>query len=271
MLELLFKPGETIGLKRTVYKLDTQVMPAAPDKTHEFFIINPLKSGSTSAMLENVAAFRNILIELDGPSLERQEELIERRLKLPFTTKVYSGGKSYHYVISLAADLPDLATYQRIVDCIYAVVNHMDPACRNANRLSRLGGSVRADTGRTQEIKELRNKCTHEELHQWLFVENGSLVQRSLMPRVHEDPVRVEMGQVREPSGATYRLISEGDIGKRSRHEALMLAAIDLRRCGFEEEDLRVNLEQAAELIGVGGRGDVDGIIRWVLKNIEAE
>ena len=53
---------------------------------------------------KNVVAYRNILIEMDSIPVEDQAEFIEKT-GLPYTTSVFSGGKSIHYIISLKTQL----------------------------------------------------------------------------------------------------------------------------------------------------------------------
>lgn len=260
-LNCLFDPGEYVAFKQSVFELSTGPAP--------FFVLNPLKDAS-SIKADNIASFRNILVEIDCMSLEAQERYIEETIKMPWSTKVFSGKKSYHYIISLETPFKERKIYDQAVSCIYAAVRKNDPTCKNPNRLSRLAGINRLDTNLVQELKAIRGRIPNEVLENWLFVDNAVTTNQALMPKVYmpvtEQPGAPKMQRVTE---RTLALIEEGRYDVPSRHEALMKAAVNMRAVGFTEEEMRTNLDRAADLIGLAGRGDVDGIIEWTLRHIQ--
>lgn len=261
-LAAIFEPGELVGFKPNAYTLDWTYT----DRT-QYFVLNPLKDRAGGALLDNIGAFRNILVEFDSKSLKKQEDYIERELEMPYTTKIWSGGKSYHYIISLSDPMPGLSEYRLLVHLIYSVVRHMDTAVRNANRLTRLGDAIREDNGQRQRIYEIRERVSSSDLKDWLFRRNSHITQRALIPEINKDTLKDE-NEDKTPYPATLRLIEEGILQKKtkSRHQAILFAALDLKRCGWPEERIRSVLEETADRLGLSGRGDVDGIIRWTFK-----
>jgi len=90
----------------------------------EFFCINPLtsvdlhynKNGTEKQLAKrrymkprradiNVSQFRNFMFEMDNESLEAQGKILES-CGIPWTSIIYSGGKSYHVILSLLKDIP---------------------------------------------------------------------------------------------------------------------------------------------------------------------
>ncbi len=258
----LFDPSEVIAYKASVFERSAQ--PA------QFFVLNPLKTND-NIKSENISVYRNILVEIDGLSLSAQERLIEERMQMPFTSKVFSGSKSFHYIISLENPILDRKLYDEMVRCIYAAIKKMDPTCKNPNRLTRTAGIVRSDTGLLQKLMQLNARVSDEALHEWLFIKNAITTNQALMPRPPVAPVVLQPGQNREEllSKRTLDLLTQGIYTTPSRHEALMKAAVNLRYAGFAESEIQERLELAADLIGVSGRGDTNGIIRWVMQYIE--
>lgn len=251
-LIMLFDEGETIGFRPNQYLLESEALLFT-----EFFVLNPLKDLSSSK-LENVTKFRNVLIEIDGKSLPWQEQYIEEKLKLPFTTKVYSGNKSFHYILSLEQPMPDLDTYRKLVAHIYAVVKHADPACKNANRLTRLGGVIRSN-GKEQQLLEVRKRISEGELHKWLFIDWGHLSCNAKSPLFSAEFV----GGPQPLSFTTQQLLTNG-IVRGSRHEALVKAAVDMKHKGLSLDEIENHLSNIADKIGLSSRGDVEGIMRWL-------
>jgi len=121
--------------------------------TENFFVINP----ATSRRNADVTAHYNFLIEMDSIPLEEQLTVVQLS-RVPFTTCVYSGGKSYHFILSLSVPLEsmfhgaDITTiYKQLWLAIADKVNTaagrevVDITSKNANRLSRTPGIMRGD------------------------------------------------------------------------------------------------------------------------------
>ena len=189
--QLLFRENEqtAFGIKSKIGTAwaENLLFPSAGEAVssidRQFFCINPLhptvdfdhekkpwyaRNVPRRADL-NVTAFRNFLFEMDGPDLETQENLIRKfHEQISFSAITYSGGKSYHCILSLSTDLAfephkklSLAKYKNIWSALADRLNDIagekviDPSCKNPSRLSRTPGQMRQreggeDAGHTQ-------------------------------------------------------------------------------------------------------------------------
>lgn len=190
-LKLLFRSNDQIcvGNEYAVEVGPQPIEPLAP-----FFSVNPLhpsldhiklpdgaikanKAPSGRRADLNVTSFNNFLFEMDGTPLETQLEYIEA-CGFPFATVTYSGGKSYHAILSLEKS-PVTAKphtqeavdeYKRVWKALAAVMCQrlnqpltlLDSACQNPSRLSRMPGATR-DNGKVQELVRLGRLCSMEE------------------------------------------------------------------------------------------------------------
>lgn len=163
--QTLFEPGEHVCWGRTTY--ETAVRPLRWTETDEqFFVINPLKDSRRD---DNVTAFRNILVEFDKLSIKEQHKLIERS-GLPYSTLVYSGGKSLHVIISLETPLQSKEAYKALAKQIYKKLGGadvVDDKTSNPSRFSRAPDAIR-DNGVRQDLLEVRARVPNQLLYDWL-------------------------------------------------------------------------------------------------------
>jgi hypothetical protein len=182
-LNVLFDEGELTCFAKDAK--GTRVYSAlTPPAGAEFFCINPLDSKDNNPTQEwhsahsprradcNVTKFRNILIEMDNIELEVQLNLIKES-GLPFTTAVYSGGKSIHFIISLETALTSKDEYTALVCKVYKALNFIRPgavdkANKNPSRLSRLANSLRKDKIKIQKLLVLGSRVKNKILLDWI-------------------------------------------------------------------------------------------------------
>lgn len=110
----------------------------------------------------NVVCYRNFLIELDNMPLEEQITYVKSRV--PVTSIVYSGGSSYHFIISLETPLQNYEEYMNVAKRLLLLVPEADPTCKNPSRLSRLPTRVRPDTDKVQSLVYLNSRVPNAEL-----------------------------------------------------------------------------------------------------------
>lgn len=163
--ETLFRPGEKICVTKDQRGTalfdwrDAEIITKA-----EFFCVNPSVSGRKNV---NVTAHRNILVEFDAIPLDEQAAYVAG-IGMPFTTCVFSGNKSFHYVISLAQDVSK-ETYKEIVKQVHAAVGApVDKSCKNEARLSRFPNRMRRDTGRLQSLVSVGDPVDNAALIAWV-------------------------------------------------------------------------------------------------------
>lgn len=155
-LKLLFEPGEQTCFASTPYETEIKNAPSPKDI---YFSINPMH---TSRADNNVSSYRNFLLEIDSVPLEQQMQLVLSRL--PVSAITFSGGKSYHFIISLKEPVADETAYRRIVRGLMEAVPEADKATKNPSRLSRLPNALRPDTGLLQELVYVGNRIALDEL-----------------------------------------------------------------------------------------------------------
>lgn len=188
LLNILFDETDLICsgdlYANSVSKLDKVV-------SSEFFCINALssvdhdyKKGEKRSYMTprradvNVACFRNFMFEMDSLPLDDQQ-LILHNCEVPWTSIVYSGGKSYHAILSLEDPLGGVHTvegmlqYKHVWRKIEALVNKyaydngykgqiIDPSSKNPSRFSRYPGYTA--NGRKQQVNIYRaDRCGVED------------------------------------------------------------------------------------------------------------
>jgi hypothetical protein len=143
-LKVLFEPDEQTCFADTPYNI---ALGTTPIPGNTFFSINPMHTSRADA---NVTCYRNLMLECDNMPLEQQIEYVTSRI--PVSTIVYSGGKSYHFIISLAEPCSTREEYDTLVRRIHALLPQVDPTTKNPSRFSRLPGAMRLDTGKMQDL-----------------------------------------------------------------------------------------------------------------------
>lgn len=261
-LELLFDPTDLIGFKGPQVWLPPTAEPQADS---EFAILNPVKH-HRDAKMETIATYRNILIEFDGMDLDRQLALV-KKLNMPYTTCTYSGGSSYHFVISMTEPFESLTGYRDYTNLIHAVVKKADVKCKNANRLTRLAGANRADRfGELQELVEAKERVTLGHLEYWLSIENARTTNEYRLSKLSiirdplansDDPTDTEL------SDRVKQIVETGETFGKSRHDALMEVILNARGCGYDEIQAHELGYQAALALGIADRSDLEGLMQW--------
>jgi hypothetical protein len=157
-LQTLFEPNEQTCFASSPY--DTQLAHVGNViDSALWFSINPMHTSRADA---NVTSLRNFLIELDSVPLEQQIPMV--REKIPVTSIVYSGGKSYHFIVSLASPAESIEEYRRIARGLFEAIPEADKSTKNPSRLSRLPFRVRPETKLNQELVYLGTRVNVNEL-----------------------------------------------------------------------------------------------------------
>jgi len=228
--QTLFEPEEQICVSETIYGTSLHEVLSRPLKpTEEFFAINPLHTKRADS---NVTCLRNILVEIDGMEFKEQLHIL---CAIPHSTIVWSGGKSYHAIISLENPMPHRAAYDALVRQIYAKVPMADKSVKNPSRFSRVPGALR-DGKREQTLHHVLDRVSDSRLREWL----GPEVIENLKT---EQPRVVQLRKI--PSGFTNHFLGFG-ARPGERNAKLFTAACDLARCGWTEDEV---LEKAAQVL----------------------
>ena len=253
-LSIMFQPDEVVGYCIRPFEKDGRFIPSngtynltageiirklrkgrfdeavgTPDEEHGGWIrINPLDGKGTRDV--NVTDFRHALIEADGVSVEKQIA-IYRKLELPCTCIVHSGGKSAHAIVKVEAK--DLEEYHRRVDFLFEVCKknglEVDRQNRNPSRYSRMPGLMRA--GKKQYIVERGcGKKSWAEWEEWIGEQNDDLPEfEGLCDADKLPPLKPE--QIEGILRAGHKMILAGP-SKAGKSFALMQLAIAIAEGG---------------------------------------
>jgi hypothetical protein len=259
LLKLMFREGETVCVSHNKYGYHsipleecfkekvTLVPPSKAEESEEEWkqrfesvdtneirmaALNPIKGFRQDL---NCTAFRNFLIEMDYGELKHQLEYVKKQ-GMPYSAVVFSGGKSLHFLISLAEDVPDEKTYRKIAEWVLAIMTAADQNTKNPSRSIRVPGPKRDES--KQALVEFKGPVSMKDLGAWL----GQY--QHLMPK--EKPKR-------EPSGdpdldrikpwAAYALKFGLDPTK-GRNKQWFSIACEFALAGYSEDDTISKLEQ---------------------------
>ncbi len=247
-IAVLFDADEQTCWGRT--KFDTRVSPLVDDLAL-FFSINPLKDRRLDI---NVTAYRSILIEIDTGTIEEQKKIIDQ---IPFSTLVFSGGKSLHAIISLEEPLKTREEYDDLVKAVYIKVPEADKTAKNPSRFSRVPEAVR-ENGVKQDLIAVRNRVKNSTVYEWAGVTPSTLGTRVLENRF---VATHKMLPVRALAFLQY-----GSYPGRWNTD-LFIAACDMFSVGYSKEDVEYLCRRVTGLL------DKDDLrtIESARKNVQRE
>lgn len=252
-LDALFEGSDHICLGSTPYATALQAVSSLSlEAQHmiglEYVAINPFVAG-TKRLDANVSAFRNILVEFDSGALEAQAELVERA-ELPYTTVVYSGGKSLHAVLSLLEPCSTRQEYDALVKDLYACVPEADPSTKNPGRFTRLGGATRPSQsgGIEQTIIDVKGKVSRETLGAFFKKHAGAVMASRAEQAKQRQLEREAMANAEaNPEAIGDLSLRTKDflrLGARSggRNRELFFAACDFINQGYPSHEIHQQL-----------------------------
>lgn len=182
---VLFDDGEHTNFVPYIQDKATGAVPVSGVRApfQRFFSINPLKEGKTRADA-NVKVYRNFLFEMDKVDKEKQIEIF-KEAKMPFSTVVYSGGKSFHFILSLETPFTERVQYDAMWKACAAVLAKFggvaDPQCKNPSRFSRMPGVLR-DNGVEQTLKGVAKRWSKADVFTWL--ESNGVNWETFIPKI---------------------------------------------------------------------------------------
>ena len=243
-LRLLFRRGEFVCLASTVQDVITCPIENLNVTTkHKWISLNPYKPYATRS-IAHLSEYRNILIECDEISLQEQSNLMAR-VGLPYTTQVYSGGKSYHYVIALYSGV-DYKTYTRLFESIYAVLDNLsDSMVKSPDTFTRIPEGIRQ--GRTQKLVSTRERISLYELESWLGNYSDKIKTKQMRKKndFNGNSNNNSIGSIHTKGNSnglkssTLALISTGACeGYAGRHEAMLGGIFDMLYCKYDIQEI---------------------------------
>lgn len=270
--KILFDPTDNVGFKQLVCEVNTNSNPES-----QFFVLNPLKTLWGRARKEDIQLYRNILLEFDTIPLKRQEDIVQST-NLPFSTQTFSGGKSYHYIISLE-DPVSLEEYREIVGILHNMYYLADKSCRNPNRLTRTPGAKRLDkNGAVQELVKATARVPNATLDKFLKEDNYQYysaykiakdLKKQKQERIAEaaqDKKGLELLEVIYPN---WKQVVENGLSAGIRHERAVGLAIAMFTAGLPEDWI---IYQITHFLLVSGKqtayAEALSIVAWVTQNV---
>jgi len=269
--EVLFRPSQLAGFKDE----PTSFIKPLPSIKSEFFVLNPLKNLNTASDV-NVAAFQNIMFELDWRGLACQEKHVESVIGLPFTMKTYSGGKSLHYIISLE-DAVTLPEWRDMVHFLLYVVKHADAQCKNPARLTRTPNIFRQSTQRCQTL--IHCEPTPIPTAQFKdFLSTGVMANYRTaydlaieIKKAERAAQAIRSRELGEPPEWVQRVLNDptNNVYQGSRHATIVNVAVTLRSLGFDLESyIEPRLIELASKLDKSEQ-EVYSIMSWVERNVQ--
>ena len=123
----------------------------------------------------NVVKWRNIMIEMDSCSIPEQKVHIKQS-KFPYSTCVYSGGKSLHFIVALETPLESEEEYRCWWKAIYKIMGNLgaslDKSTVNPSSFSRCPNAYREDKGQIQHLLKVNERVKNEVMVDW-FASHG--------------------------------------------------------------------------------------------------
>lgn len=228
-LNLLFNADEYVCFAENKYGIG--VYEADCGLVTTFCGLNPFRPGTTRLDI-NCSAFRNFLIEIDDMPLEDQLPYVDGQ-RVPYSTIVYSGKKSYHFVICLA-DSVSVDEYRRIARWIHKALPRIDHKTTNPSRLTRFPNVIRADTDKYQTLIYAGRRITLTELKDWLSSVTAEPVSTSSQVRAYRPCLDPSIrGRLRK---STLKLIN-GDWVVGDRNINVFKAACDFAQQNYTLEE----------------------------------
>lgn len=222
LLNLMFDEGETVCSSPTVY--------ATPSKNQSevssddaFLTINPI---SGFRRVADVTAFRSFLVEIDPKNwdqvdehqrsqlLEYQKEYV-RNSGLPYSASIFSGNKSFHFLIVLTEPFRTHEEYKLHFQWLANVLNEVDAQTGNAIVGVRVPGHFRCETEKLQRLDTIKNRVTREEFLAFLQRHpEARPLERKVLPNVE-----------RRASDYPVFVPREGEYGRLSQRTSFFLQA----------------------------------------------
>ena len=290
--EALVCPGSKANgyRERRVYRLDEI------DWSENKFDVIALNEFATreSRDASNVLLHRSGLVELDFfrrepgstepqvPIPPDEQEQIIKDSGLPWSLKIWSGSKSWHYIWCLEEPIAAAEEYQKIMKMIVNhIVPHADRSNTNPNKFRRRAGAIHTVTGNEQRLAECRGRISTKQMIYFLS-KHTDLINRDIKREKRRAIKSVAKRMLYEEAGEqqdwklflterTKRFMETG-ANEGDRHDEVKSAVINLYvNCGRSAEEIEVMLQPAIELCELTGRGDLEQILNWAERNLVSE
>jgi len=137
------------------------------------FCINPLHTWRNG---KNTTAINSLLFEMDKDENDqvipiRDQVLMFKNSGIPYSTMVYSGGKSVHLIVRFKEPLDEkmFRPTWLAIDKVFKLKGiPVDPATMKIPQLSRIPGAIR-DNGKEQKLIVIKDRVDISDMNRWLL------------------------------------------------------------------------------------------------------
>lgn len=242
-LRTLFDVGDRICAALETWKFAFhEVSKFVGSDNHQYICLNALSAPKKS--LKTVSKFRSFLIEFDKGTPDEQRQWVER-MEVPYSTLVFSGNKSLHYIITLTRPLTE-EQYDRACRQLKKLFeNQLDPHCVNPQCFTRIPGGINQKTGNKQTLLELWGRIDTDLFLTWLEAFNLTV----------PEPFKATILSPKLPEGATplgleflpfevWDCMQHGYTSERcdSRHHTLISHMAILKSRGYTKTQIECYL-----------------------------
>lgn len=260
---VVFDEGDSICTTST--PTGTKVLPLfAADMSNQYFCINALArtdfepiqdwhSSDTPRRADvNVTKLRSILVEFDERELIDQVNYVQGS-EMPYSVLTFSGGKSFHFIISLEQPVDTLTEYRQLVDRVYSALGGkaegLDESTKNPSRLSRTPDAIRQPSGVVQALVDVRARVPRVELESWLtsrgFSKQAADDRMEALRAARKARESSQLPKWRQAMrGSTLNFLMSG-ADQGHWNISCFKAVCDLVRCGYTEDEIWTKMEVA--------------------------
>jgi hypothetical protein len=207
-------------------------LEAAPLPWAQFVAVNAFRAG-TSRANRHVARHRSFLVEFDRGTPGEQTTWADAA-RLPWSTRVFSGRRSLHFVVTLDEPVAP-EDYRQLAARLLAAMPEADQACRDPSRLTRYPDVVRVDTGKQQSILGVRERVSRAAFETWLASRVAAAKPLPVPARAR--PPLASRGRLRN---RTLGFLAHG--AERDRNVETFAAACDFAECGYSVSEALAHL-----------------------------
>jgi hypothetical protein len=244
-LSILFNPDEATCYGN-LYANEVKTAYEAGQGNNNFISLNPMEGRRSDV---NVTSHRNFLVELDDGSTTSQQLRLADDLGLPYSTAVWSGGKSVHFVIAMEQEV-EAYEWRSLAAALIASVPGADPSTKNPSRFTRLPDQFREDKQAMQTLLRARGRVSVETVREYC------------KPHIVQDlpPLRENYNKIMGLNGIlalhpmSISFLRGTHPCDRGRNNALFITSCDLRDHSYELEEAEEMLLKAAYQYGLDDR-----------------
>lgn len=263
---MLFDEGEFVCTTNPPKGMESTVVSplAAADFNNQYVCINPLDGSKDNEPLydwhhasrprradANVTCFRSFLVEFDERELVDQVDYVQS-IGMPYSLLTYSGGKSFHFIISLSEPCESARDYRETVERLYAAVGGkaagLDMSTKNPSRLSRTPNAYRLGTDVQQALLDVKSRVPRSVLEEWL-ASRGHSLEALAKRKAALSSSRSDVGSSQPMwrglmHSSTLNFLLSG-AARGEWNISFFKATCDLVRCGYTEDEIFRKMEDA--------------------------